>query len=149
MNATRVSYTIESTLASVNKAEQAAVEVAAKSGFDEDESGRISMAVREATVNAVIHGNHYDPAKRVTVSFETTTGALRVIVSDEGQGLDPTTVPDPLAPENLLKQSGRGIFLIRAFMDEISFRALSPGTEITMIKYVRGQDRDGIKEANQ
>jgi serine/threonine-protein kinase RsbW len=149
MNATRVSYTLESTLASVNKAEQAAVEVAAKSGFDEDESGRISMAVREATVNAVIHGNHYDPAKRVTVSFETTTGALRVIVSDEGQGLDPTTVPDPLAPENLLKQSGRGIFLIRAFMDEISFRALSPGTEITMIKYVRGQDRDGIKEANQ
>ena len=149
MNATRVSYTLESTLASVNKAEQAAVEVAAKSGFDEDESGRISMAVREATVNAVIHGNHYDPAKRVTVSFETTTGALRVIVSDEGQGLDPTTVPDPLAPENLLKQSGRGIFLIRAFMDEIRFRALSPGTEITMIKYVRGQDRDGIKEANQ
>ena len=149
MNATRVSYTFESTLASVNKAEQAALEVAAKSGFDEDECGRISMAVREATVNAVIHGNHYAPAKRVTVSFETTTSALRVIVSDEGQGLDPTTVPDPLAPENLLKQSGRGIFLIRSFMDEISFRALSPGTEITMIKYVRGQDRDGIKEANQ
>lgn len=149
MNATRVSYTLESTLASVNKAEQAALEVAAKSGFDEDECGRISMAVREATVNAVLHGNRYDANKRVTISFETTPDALTVAVRDEGQGLDPTNVPDPLAPENLLKQSGRGIFLIRAFMDEIRFRALSPGTEITMVKFVRGTDRDGIKEANQ
>ena len=63
MNATRVSYTLESTLASVNKAEQAAGEVAAKSGFDEDECGRIAMAVREATVNAVLHGNRYDPCQ--------------------------------------------------------------------------------------
>jgi serine/threonine-protein kinase RsbW len=107
------------------------------------------MAVREATVNAILHGNQYDAAKRVTVSFETTSDALTVNVRDEGAGLDPDTVPDPLAPENLLKQSGRGIFLIRAFMDEIHFRALSPGTEITMVKFVRGTDRDGIKEANQ
>jgi serine/threonine-protein kinase RsbW len=149
MNATRVSYTLESTLASVNKAEQSALELAAKSGFDEDECGRISMAVREATVNAVLHGNHYDPAKRVTVSFEATPGALTVAVRDEGSGLDPASVPDPLAPENLLKQSGRGIFLIRAFMDEIHFRPLSPGTEITMVKFVRGTDRDGNKEATQ
>jgi serine/threonine-protein kinase RsbW len=149
MNATRVSYTFESTLASVNKAEQAAMEVAAKSGFDEDECGRISMAVREATVNAVLHGNRYDPDKRVTISFETTADALTVAVRDEGPGLDPANVPDPLAPENLLKQSGRGIFLIRAFMDEIRFRALSPGTELTMVKFVRGEHRDGIKEANQ
>jgi serine/threonine-protein kinase RsbW len=149
MNATRVSYTLESTLASVNKAEQSALELAAKSGFDEDECGRISMAVREATVNAVLHGNHYDPAKRVTVSFEVTPSALTVAVRDEGSGLDPASVPDPLAPENLLKQSGRGIFLIRAFMDEIHFRSLSPGTEITMVKFVRGSDRDGNKEATQ
>ncbi len=149
MNAPRVSYTLESTLASVNKAEQAATEVAAKSGFDEDESGRIAMAVREAAVNAVLHGNRYDPNKRVTVSFESTPAKLTVSVRDEGPGLDPASLPDPLAPENLLKQSGRGIFLIRAFMDEISFRTLSPGTEITMIKFVRGPGRDGNKEANQ
>ena len=150
MNATRVSYTLDSTLASVNKAEQAAAEVAAKSGFDEDSGSRIAMAVREATVNAVLHGNRYDASKRVTVSFESTPDALSVTVRDEGTGLDPATLPDPLAPENLLKQSGRGIFLIRAFMDEIRFRTLSPGTEITMIKFVRGPDRDGSKkEANQ
>jgi len=150
MNATRVSYTLESTLASVNKAEQAAAEVAAKSGFDEDECGRIAMAVREAAVNAVLHGNRYDPAKRMTVSFEATPATLSVAVRDEGPGLDPDTVPDPLAPENLLKQSGRGIFLIRAFMDEVRFRILSPGTEITMIRFVRGPGRDGNnKEAKQ
>ncbi len=136
MNATRVSYTLESTLASVNKAEQAAAEVAARSGFDDDECGRIAMAVREATVNAVLHGNRYDPIKRVTVSFDSTPDALTVAVRDEGLGLDPATLPDPLAPENLLKQSGRGIFLIRTFMDEVRFRILSPGMEVIMIKFV-------------
>ena len=107
------------------------------------------MAVREAAVNAVLHGNKYDAAKRVTVSFETTPDGMTVSVRDEGQGLDPETLPDPLIPENLLKQSGRGIFLIRAFMDEVRFRSLSPGTEITMIKHVRGDVRGGTKEANQ
>jgi serine/threonine-protein kinase RsbW len=149
MNATRVSYTLESTLASVNKAEQAAGEVAAKSGFDEDDSGRIAMAVREATVNAVLHGNRYDPSKRVTISFESTPEALTVTVRDEGEGLDPAKLPNPLAPENLLKESGRGIFLIRTFMDEIHFRTMSPGNEITMIKHVRGPGRDSNKEDHQ
>ena len=149
MNATRVSYTLDSTLASVNKAEQSAAEIAARSGFNEDESGRISMAVREATVNAVLHGNHYDADKRVTIFFESTPEALTVAVRDEGDGLDPATLPNPLAPENLLKESGRGIFLIRAFMDEVRFRSISPGTEITMIKFVRGAGRDASKEGNQ
>ena len=149
MNATRVSYTLESSLASVNKAEQTAGEVAARSGFEEEDCGRIAMAVREAAVNAVLHGNRYDPAKRLTISFETTPDALTVAVRDEGAGLDPAIIPDPLAPENLLKQSGRGIFLIRAFMDEVRFRDLTPGTEITMIKFVRGAGRDVHKEQRQ
>jgi len=148
MNATRVSYTLESSLESVNKAEQAARDLAVKAGFDEEETDRIAMSVREATVNAVLHGNQYDPKKRVTVAFEVTPESLSVSVRDEGKGLDPGSVPDPLAPENLLKQSGRGIFLIRAFMDEVRFRSMDPGTEITLIKRVRGTDPDG-KEASK
>jgi serine/threonine-protein kinase RsbW len=148
MNATRVSYTLESSLESVNKAEQAARDLAVKAGFDEEETDRIAMSVREATVNAVLHGNQYDPKKRVTVAFEVTPEILSVSVRDEGKGLDPGSVPDPLAPENLLKQSGRGIFLIRAFMDEVRFRSMDPGTEITLIKRVRGNDPDG-KEASK
>jgi len=148
MNATRVSYTLESSLDSVNKAEQAARDLAVKAGFDEEEIDRISMAVREATVNAVLHGNQYDPKKRVTVAFEATAESLSVSVRDEGKGLDPNRVPDPLAPENLLKQSGRGIFLIRAFMDEVRFRDMDPGTEITLIKRVRSGEADD-KEASK
>ena len=148
MNATRVSYTLESSLESVNKAEQAARDLAVKTGLDEEEIDRLAMAVREATVNAVLHGNQYDPKKRVTVAFEVTPEILTVAVRDEGKGLDPASIPDPLAPENLLKQSGRGIFLIRAFMDEVRFRSMDPGTEITLIKRVRGDGPDG-KEASK
>jgi serine/threonine-protein kinase RsbW len=146
MNTTRVSYTLESTLESVYKAEQAAAELAARTGFDGEECGRITIAVREATANAVIHGNLYDPSKRITVSFESAPNALTVVVSDEGPGLDPVLLPDPLAPENLLRQSGRGIFLIKSFMDEVRFRSISPGTELTMIKFVL--DRGSTEEAN-
>ncbi|ABF41516.1 putative anti-sigma regulatory factor, serine/threonine protein kinase [Candidatus Koribacter versatilis Ellin345] len=148
MTVQRVSYTLESSLDSVNKAEEEATKIATRSGFDEDEAGRISMAVREATVNAVLHGNHYDTSKRVTLSFETTGDELIITVQDQGPGLDPTGVADPLAPENLLKQSGRGIFLIRAFMDDVQFRNLEPGTEIKLIKRVHATTSDH-KEASQ
>jgi len=134
MASNRVSYTLDSTLESVNKAEQTADELAIKVGFDEDDRHRISMAVREAAVNAVLHGNAYDPNKKMKVSFENTGSSLIICIADEGKGLDPEAVPDPLAPENLLKQSGRGIFLIHSFMDDVRIRNLNPGTEITLVK---------------
>ena len=96
------------------------------------------MAVREAAVNAVLHGNAYDPKKKMTVAFENTGQALVIRITDEGKGLDVNNVPDPTTPENLLKQSGRGIFLMRSFMDEVRVRLLQPGTEVTMIKNVSG-----------
>ena len=95
------------------------------------------MAVREAAVNAVLHGNAYDPNKKMMVSFENTGQSLVIKVRDQGKGLDPSTVPDPLAPENLLKSSGRGIFLIRNFMDDVKLqRAPEGGMEIRMVKRV-------------
>jgi serine/threonine-protein kinase RsbW len=147
MTAMRVSYRMESTLESVNQAEEVATKIATKIGFDEEDVNRISMAVREAAVNAVLHGNAYDPAKKVTFGFENTGGALVITVSDEGRGLNADSIPDPLAPENLLKQSGRGIFLMRAFMDEVRIRSLAPGTEITMIKNVQGRHAEGKEES--
>ncbi len=130
----RVSLVLDSSLASVDKLERTAEEYAALAGFDEDTVPNIAMAVREAAVNAVMHGNVYDPGKKVTASFETTADALIVKIADQGPGLNPDTVPDPLAPENILRGSGRGIFLIRAFMDEVHFRDTHPGTELTLIK---------------
>ena len=131
----RVSYTLDSTLDSVNKVEQTAEQYAARAGFDEDTVPHIAMAVREAAVNAVLHGNAYDKNKHITASFETTSDSLIVRITDQGPGLDPDSIPDPLAPENILRGSGRGIFLIRAFMDEVHFRQLHPGTELTLIKH--------------
>lgn len=134
--AIRFSYILDSSLDSVNKVEQAAEELAQKSGLDEDRTFQITMAVREAAVNAVLHGNAYDPQKKITATFENTGSTLIIRISDQGKGLDPSTLPDPLAPENLLSGSGRGIFLIRSFMDEVHFKLLHPGTELTLIKHL-------------
>lgn len=119
---------------SVSEVEAAAEKLAAEAGLDEDERFRLTMAVREAVVNAVLHGNDYDPSKQITASFENTGKSLVISIADEGKGLDPDTLPDPLAPENLLRGTGRGIFLIRSFMDEVHFRQLHPGTELTLVK---------------
>jgi len=126
----RVSFTLDSSLDSVNKIELTAEQIAQRAGFDEDTIPHIAMAVREAAVNAVLHGNSH-----ITASFETTSDSLIIRIADQGPGLDPDKVPDPLAPENILRGSGRGIFLIKAFMDEVNFRQLHPGTELTLIKH--------------
>ena len=132
----RVAYTLDSTLDSVNKVEQTAAELATKVGFPEDDLHKITMSVREAAVNAVLHGNAYDPSKKITVSYETGPNMLSVTISDQGEGLHEEAIPDPLAEENLLKTSGRGIFLMRSFMDEVRIKDLHPGTEITLVKHV-------------
>ena len=121
---------------SVGEVEAAAEKLAEEAGLDEDERFRVTMAVREAAVNAVLHGNDYDPAKQITASFENTGSSLVITVADQGKGLNPETIPDPLAPENLLRGTGRGIFLIRSFMDEVHFRQLHPGTELTLVKHL-------------
>ena len=141
--ASRITYTLESSLDSVNKVEETAEQMAKKAGVAEDELFKIAMAVREAAVNAVLHGNSYDPEKRITASFENTGDSLVIRIADQGKGLDPATLPDPLAPENLLRGSGRGIFLIRSFMDEVHFKQLHPGTELTLIKHL-GTAHTGI-----
>jgi len=147
LNNKRVSYSLSSTLESVNTAEQKAFEIAGKAGFSEDEQYHISMAVREAAVNAVLHGNAYDPGKTFMVAYETTTDSLIVTITDQGSGLDPGIIPDPLAPDNLMKQTGRGIFLIRSFMDEVKIRNMDPGTEITLIKHMGRKAVNAREEA--
>ncbi len=148
MSHDRVSYTLDSTLETVNNAEETAGRMAAEAGFDDEEIMKISMAVREAAVNAVLHGNAYDPNKKVTLAFERTPHDLVIIIRDQGKGLEASKIPDPLAPENLLKTSGRGIFLIRSFMDVVEIHPSQTGTELKMIKHVRG-DADPKEEAPQ
>src|SRR6266851_1377371 len=109
-------------------------------GLDEDAVHWVSVAIRESVINAIKHGNRNDETKRVFVEFEAATGALAelaICVRDQGEGFDPGELANPLAPENLLKSSGRGIFLIRNFMDDVRLqRAPQGGMEIQMLKRV-------------
>ncbi|MGA2416317.1 MAG: ATP-binding protein [Candidatus Sulfotelmatobacter sp.] len=143
-----VSYTLDSTLDTVDNAEQMATRIAQEMGFGEDEVMQISMAVREGAVNAVLHGNAYAPDKKVILAFERTSDGLVITIRDQGKGIDLGGIPNPLAPENLLKTSGRGIFLMRSFMDEVEIRPSATGTEIKLIKHVHGPS-GGDKEGSQ
>ncbi len=127
--------TLGSELSSVETVETRAEQLAHQAGFDEDTSSQIAMVTREAVINAILHGNKRDPAKKVRIGFALSDDALSITIADEGLGLDPDSVPDPCAPENILRSSGRGIFLMRAIMDEVHFHQLSPGTEIELIKH--------------
>ncbi len=126
---------------SVGEVEAAAERLATDAGLDEDERFHVTMAVREAAVNAVLHGNDYDPSRHIAVALENTGKDLVFTIADEGRGFIPDTVPDPLAPENLLRGTGRGIFLIRSLMDEVHFRQLNPGTELTLVKHLAAGDK--------
>jgi serine/threonine-protein kinase RsbW len=132
----------------VDSAEEKATRIAAELGFADDEVMQISMAVREGAVNAVLHGNGYDAGKKVTLAFERTAEDLVIIIRDQGKGMDLSKIPNPLAPENLLKTSGRGIFLMRSFMDVVEIRPSQTGTELKLIKHVHGPTAGG-KEASQ
>ncbi len=121
-------------------------------GLDEDSRHWVGVAIRESVINAIKHGNGNDATKHVFVEFETTVDEeaceLRICVRDQGEGFDPAAVADPLAPENLLKTSGRGIFLIRNFMDDVRLRrAPEGGMEIRMTKRVQppGAAGDSVK----
>ena len=128
---------LESTLDSVDNAEELAVGVAQRAGFNEEDLMKIGMAVRESMVNAVVHGNRYSSLKKVRFSVARAGERFTVRIADEGDGFDLENIPNPLAEENLMRSSGRGIFLIRSFMDEVEMRRLEPaGTELTLVKYL-------------
>ena len=116
-------------------------------GLDEDSLHWVSVAIRESVINAIKHGNKSDANKHVFVEFETAAQAvpeLVIRVRDQGDGFDPEAVANPLDPENLLKSSGRGIFLIRNFMDDVRLqRAPEGGMEIRMVKRVQATPADG------
>jgi serine/threonine-protein kinase RsbW len=126
---------LDSTLESVDHAEEIAVGLAKRAGFGEDDMTKIGMAVRESMVNAVVHGNRYNANKKVRFSVSKNSESLTVRIADEGEGFDFENLPDPCAGENLFRSSGRGIFLIRSFMDEFQIRRLAPGgLEVVLVK---------------
>jgi serine/threonine-protein kinase RsbW len=135
LEARTVDQLLDSTLESVDIAEEAVLKEAQEIGFNEDDLHKIGMSVRECMVNAVVHGNRYNARKKVHVMIQRTSDRLSIVIQDEGEGFDMAELPDPLANENLLRHSGRGLLLIQAFMDEFQIRSMEPkGTEVKMVK---------------
>jgi serine/threonine-protein kinase RsbW len=131
----RLDVTLETLIESVDLAENIAMRVAEATGFSDEDIHKIGMAVREGVINAYNYGNQQDPSKKIYISVEFEPEKMIVHVIDEGRGFDLHEVPDPLAEENLLRTSGRGIFLMRAFMDEFAVqRGPGGGTELVMAK---------------
>lgn len=134
-NMEREQLTLDSTLQSVDEAEAIALREAQKAGFEEDDQQQIGMAVRECMVNAVVHGNRYSKKKKVHLDIEPSSTGLTVVIGDEGEGFDINSLPDPLSPDNLLRQSGRGLLLVRAFMDDFQVQPRQGGgTEVRLQK---------------
>ena len=131
----RVEVTLETLLESVDLAEDITMRVADAAGFDEEQRYRIGMSVREGVINAYQYGNLAERDRKIVLTLELAPDKLVIRVLDQGPGFSLTDVPDPLAEENLLKTSGRGLFLMRAFMDEF---AVNPGpkggAELVMAK---------------
>jgi serine/threonine-protein kinase RsbW len=133
---------IHSTLEALELVQAVTEHIAREVGFDEEALHWTTMAVRETVINAISHGNRNDPAKLVFIDYSATPddkpAVFVVSVRDQGPGFDPDTVRDPLTPENILSANGRGIFLVRQFMDDVSIRrAPQGGMEVRMSKHVR------------
>jgi serine/threonine-protein kinase RsbW len=132
---------LESALETVDSVESTAIEIAERAGFHGTDLEKIGVAVHEVVTNAIIHGNHLDCHKKVVVTILRTLEEFEVAVWDQGHGFDLEALPDPRNPEALLLPYGRGVYLARAFMDELYVQAgPANGTTVTMIKYIPSND---------
>jgi len=130
-----VELRIQSSLDYTDLVESLINNLTALAGCNSDHAYFIEMAVREVVTNAIQHGNRFDLSKHVRVQLRFDTEKIEVQVKDQGQGFDFDHLPDPCDPANLLKSSGRGIFLVRSFMDDFSFAYVpNEGTEVKFVK---------------
>jgi serine/threonine-protein kinase RsbW len=128
---------LESSLDSINVAEDLTTKILRKVGFSEETGFGIGLAVREAMANAIVHGKSLNGTSLIVLSFKYSPGTICVEVRDYGKGFDPGSIPDPTEPEHLLRSSGRGIFFIRNFMDKVEwFQHAEGGTTVRMTKAV-------------
>jgi len=135
-NATlRANLVLASRFENIEVAERALVDLCKRAGCAEDEEYWLVSALREAVANAVRHGNRRDPERLVRIAYLIDNSTITIRVEDEGEGFDPADIPDPTDPENLLCPSGRGIFYMRQFMNQVDFSPTAAGgTAVVMVK---------------
>ncbi len=125
-------------LESLNQIDQMTEQISESMEFSEDDRDNIAIAVTEVANNAIMHGNKLDYHKTVTVSFYEDENRLSIYIKDEGRGFNPKELGNPLDPSNILKETGRGIFILRSLMDDVQFHNNSTGTEVKIVKIIRG-----------
>ncbi|HHS13350.1 MAG TPA: ATP-binding protein [bacterium] len=123
-----IQMTVKSRLKELKRVEKLAMEIASRIGLTRDQTDNLSIAITETVGNAIVHGNKKDPDKDVDIAVIIQPDTIRVQVQDRGEGFDPDSLSDPLDPENLLKESGRGIFILKSLMDNVSFSFSPKGT---------------------
>jgi len=107
--------------------------IAMDAGISENKISNLLLCITEAVTNAIIHANKKDITKKVEIRAFVNSEQLEIIVKDEGEGFNPDDIPDPTAPENLLKDHGRGLYLMRIYLDELKYNITPSGTETILI----------------
>jgi len=138
--ATTVRLVISSEVRLVDVVHAASETMAGIAGFSEDEALNLGIAVREAVINAIVHGNRQDRTRKVEVSLQVRPRSIRARVRDQGAGFDSGATPDPTVGDNRMRSSGRGILVMRAFVDSVDFKFREGhGMEVTMTKHLAGR----------
>ena len=127
---------LPSCVESLHKVVDAAAQVTADLAMSEDACDEVAIALTEAVNNAIFHGNGGVRERSFTVDFAVADGMLRIAVRDQGPGFDPAAVPDPLAEENLLNSSGRGLLMMRAMVDDVAHQFFETGTQVVLCKRI-------------
>lgn len=116
----------------LTEVEKFITDVADEFNLDDEIKNNLSLSLSEAASNAMVHGNKLDPKKYVDIKITVGDNKIEVVIKDEGNGFDPSSVPDPTAPENLLKDSGRGIHIMKTFLENIRYNFTDSGTEVIL-----------------
>ena len=132
-----IELSIDSKLEFVDMVGAVTKDITSKLGFDEDDASWIELAVHEAVINAITHGNKNRADKKVDVRFVVEQEGLTVFIRDYGEGFDPSKLPDPTSSDNLLNPSGRGIFYMRSFMDEVEHTSHPDGGSLVRLKKIK------------
>ena len=147
MSKVMVHETLDSTLETVDRVEYLTLDFAKRAGFRDASLEQIALAVHETAANAVIHGNRYNPDKKISVAISIIENQFTVTISDEGEGFDPETIPESSSLQELLRVHGRGVYLSRVLMDEYRVQLRdSGGTEVTLIKYLQNGKLSGHQD---
>ena len=121
----------------IERVEKKTEKIAKQAGLNDNAIDNLAIAVTEVVANAIVHGNRRDSSKKVTIEFFLDEKNIKVLISDEGAGFDPRDIKNPTAPENILKESGRGVFIVKALMEDVLFRFSEKGTVTTLVMKLR------------